>query len=138
MRRNSKLELFWRRDMRPDSAFTGGVTFVEILAAEREARTAIESATPGLGAEAWRDLQPGIESRPSHEFVHGGAPDVSSDEEEGDIDAIPRSKPHIVGQGMLEYALILALVAVTVIVLIGTVGHQAQDVFSNVSRGLAT
>ena len=39
---------------------------------------------------------------------------------------------------MVEYALILGLVAITVIVLIGTVGHQAQDAFSNLSRGLAT
>jgi Flp pilus assembly pilin Flp len=39
---------------------------------------------------------------------------------------------------MVEYALVVVLIAIVVIVLLGTVGHQAQDVFSNVSRGLAT
>jgi Flp pilus assembly pilin Flp len=124
--------------MRPDSPFTGGVTFVEILAAEREARMVTERSGPGLGDETWGDLPPVIESRPSVEFGLGGAHDVSSNEEGGDSEAIPGSKRRINGQGMVEYALILALVAITVIVLIGTVGHQAQDVFSNLSRGLAT
>lgn len=41
------------------------------------------------------------------------------------------------GQGMVEYALILVLIAVVVIVILGIVGHQVNNVFSNISNGLA-
>ena len=41
------------------------------------------------------------------------------------------------GQGMVEYALILVLIAVVVIVILGIVGAQVNNVFSNVSNGLA-
>jgi Flp pilus assembly pilin Flp len=50
-------------------------------------------------------------------------------------------RPHkapIVGQGIVEYELVVVLIAIVVIVLLATVGHQAQEVFSNLSRGLAT
>jgi pilus assembly protein Flp/PilA len=40
------------------------------------------------------------------------------------------------GQGLVEYGLILILVAIVVIVVLGVVGHQANNVFSNVSNGL--
>ena len=40
------------------------------------------------------------------------------------------------GQGMVEYALILVLIAVVVIVLMAVVGRQVKNVFSNVSNGL--
>jgi pilus assembly protein Flp/PilA len=42
------------------------------------------------------------------------------------------------GQGMVEYALILMLVAVVVIVVLTTVGKEAKNVFSNISSGLGT
>ena len=42
------------------------------------------------------------------------------------------------GQGMVEYALILVLIAVVVIVVLTTVGHRVQNVFSNISSGLGT
>ena len=42
------------------------------------------------------------------------------------------------GQGMVEYALILILVAIVVIVILAVVGHQVNNVFSNVSSGLGT
>ena len=42
------------------------------------------------------------------------------------------------GQGMVEYALILVLIAVVVIVILQVVGAQVNNVFSNVSNGLAT
>jgi pilus assembly protein Flp/PilA len=42
------------------------------------------------------------------------------------------------GQGMVEYALILVLIAVVVVIVLTTVGHQVQNVFSNVSHGLST
>ncbi len=42
------------------------------------------------------------------------------------------------GQGMVEYALILVLIAVVVIVILTTVGHQVNNVFSNISHGLST
>jgi pilus assembly protein Flp/PilA len=39
---------------------------------------------------------------------------------------------------MVEYALILVLIAVVVIVLLQVVGTQVNSVFSNVSNGLGT
>ena len=42
------------------------------------------------------------------------------------------------GQGMVEYALILVLIAIVVITILVVVGHQVSNVFSNVSNGLAT
>ena len=42
------------------------------------------------------------------------------------------------GQGMVEYALILVLIAIVVIVILQVVGNQVNNVFSNVSNGLAT
>jgi pilus assembly protein Flp/PilA len=43
---------------------------------------------------------------------------------------------HEEGQGMVEYALVLVLVAVICIVLLTVVGKQASNVFSNVGKGL--
>ncbi|MFI5062216.1 MAG: Flp family type IVb pilin [Actinomycetales bacterium] len=40
------------------------------------------------------------------------------------------------GQGLVEYGLILILIAIFVIVVVGVVGHQTNNVFSNVSNGL--
>jgi pilus assembly protein Flp/PilA len=40
------------------------------------------------------------------------------------------------GQGLVEYGLILVLIAIVVIVVLGVVGHQVNNVFSNVSNGL--
>jgi pilus assembly protein Flp/PilA len=40
------------------------------------------------------------------------------------------------GQGMVEYALILVLIAIAAIVLLKVVGQQTNNVFSNVSNGL--
>jgi len=40
------------------------------------------------------------------------------------------------GQGMVEYALILVLIAVVVIVVLKAVGTQTANVFSNISNGL--
>jgi pilus assembly protein Flp/PilA len=42
------------------------------------------------------------------------------------------------GQGMVEYALILVLIATVVIVILSTLGQQVNDVFSNVNNGLAS
>ena len=42
------------------------------------------------------------------------------------------------GQGMVEYALILMLIAVVVVLVLGVIGHQTENVFSNVSHGLST
>ena len=41
------------------------------------------------------------------------------------------------GQGMVEYGLILALVAVVVIVILTTMGGQLKSIFTNVSGALA-
>ncbi len=42
------------------------------------------------------------------------------------------------GQGMVEYALILVLIAVVVIVILTTLGHRVNNVFSNISHGLSS
>jgi pilus assembly protein Flp/PilA len=42
------------------------------------------------------------------------------------------------GQGMVEYALILVLISIVVIVMLQLVGHQVRNVFSNVSNGLSS
>jgi pilus assembly protein Flp/PilA len=41
------------------------------------------------------------------------------------------------GQGMVEYALILVLISIVVIVILATLGHTVNNVFSNISHGLA-
>jgi pilus assembly protein Flp/PilA len=41
------------------------------------------------------------------------------------------------GQGMVEYALILVLIAIVVIVILQIVGKQVNNVFSNISNGLS-
>jgi pilus assembly protein Flp/PilA len=41
------------------------------------------------------------------------------------------------GQGMVEYALILILIAVVVIFILNLTGQQVNNVFSNVSNGLS-
>ena len=38
---------------------------------------------------------------------------------------------------MVEYTLILVLIAIMVIVILTTVGHQVNNVFSNISHGLS-
>jgi pilus assembly protein Flp/PilA len=42
------------------------------------------------------------------------------------------------GQGMVEYALILVLIAVVVIVILSTVGKRVNNIFSNISNGLSS
>ena len=42
------------------------------------------------------------------------------------------------GQGMVEYALILVLIAVVVILVLSTVGKQVKNAFSNVSSAIGT
>jgi pilus assembly protein Flp/PilA len=40
------------------------------------------------------------------------------------------------GQGMVEYALILVLIAIPVIFILTFMGHQVNNAFSNISSGL--
>jgi pilus assembly protein Flp/PilA len=41
------------------------------------------------------------------------------------------------GQGMVEYALILMLMALVVIVLLSVVGRETNNVFSNITAGIS-
>lgn len=41
------------------------------------------------------------------------------------------------GQGMVEYALILVLIALVVIVILQVLGHQVGNAFSNINNGLS-
>jgi Flp pilus assembly pilin Flp len=41
------------------------------------------------------------------------------------------------GQGLVEYGLMIILIAIFVIVVVGVMGHQTNNVFSNVSNGLS-
>jgi pilus assembly protein Flp/PilA len=47
-------------------------------------------------------------------------------------------RTHQEGQGMVEYALILVLIAIVMIVILSTLGHTVNNVFSNISNGLAS
>lgn len=47
-----------------------------------------------------------------------------------------RLRQHTLGQGLVEYALILLLVAIVVIVILVMLGPQVGSVFSGVSRGM--
>jgi pilus assembly protein Flp/PilA len=40
------------------------------------------------------------------------------------------------GQALVEYALLLALIAVVSIVILGTLGHQVSSIFSKISHQL--
>ena len=42
------------------------------------------------------------------------------------------------GQGMVEYALILSLIVVVVILMVTLLGHQTQNLYSNISSSLGT
>ncbi len=45
--------------------------------------------------------------------------------------------PREEGQGLVEYALILVLVAIVVIVVLGLLGEQVSTVFSNITNALS-
>ncbi len=47
-----------------------------------------------------------------------------------------RLRSGLPGQGMVEYSLILMLVAIAVIVIFVVVGHRVSDLYSNVNNGL--
>ena len=44
--------------------------------------------------------------------------------------------PREEGQGLVEYALILVLIAIVVIVILGVLGTQVSTIFSQISSGL--
>ena len=44
--------------------------------------------------------------------------------------------PREEGQGLVEYALILVLIAIVVIVILGLLGDQISNIFSQISSGL--
>ncbi|HEY6538220.1 MAG TPA: hypothetical protein VI138_04160 [Candidatus Dormibacteraeota bacterium] len=49
-----------------------------------------------------------------------------------------RMRPGVsLGQGMVEYSLILGLVALVVLVVFVLVGHHVSDIYSNINTGLA-
>lgn len=48
--------------------------------------------------------------------------------------ALGRLRDEERGQGLTEYALIIALIAVVVAVVVLTLGHQISNVFSNVTN----
>ena len=45
--------------------------------------------------------------------------------------------PREEGQGLVEYALILVLIAIVVIVILGLLGDQVSTIFSSIRSGLA-
>ena len=51
--------------------------------------------------------------------------------------AVDESRDDQRGQGMTEYALIIVLIGVVVVFVVGIIGHQVQNVFSNVSSGMS-
>jgi len=51
---------------------------------------------------------------------------------------VKRARTREDGQGLVEYALILMLIAIVVVVVVSTLGHTVNNVFSNVSGGLSS
>jgi pilus assembly protein Flp/PilA len=45
--------------------------------------------------------------------------------------------PREEGQGLVEYALILVLIAIVVIIILGILGTQISAIFSNITSGLS-
>ena len=45
--------------------------------------------------------------------------------------------PREEGQGLVEYALILVLIAIIVIVILGVLGTQVSTIFSEITSGLS-
>ncbi len=114
-----------------------GPSFLEILAAQRAARRD-SGEVSSRGVDASRERFPLVGTSPGIGFTDVDVPDFDIDEEPESVIAKGRRRPRVFGQGMVEYALLLVLIAVVVMVVLGTVGHQAQDVFPNLSHGLAT
>ena len=46
--------------------------------------------------------------------------------------------PREEGQGLVEYALILVLIAIVVLVILGILGTQVSTIFSQITSGLST
>ena len=57
--------------------------------------------------------------------------------EEHTAPAVNEAREDERGQGMTEYALIIVLIGVVVVFVLGIIGHQVQNVFSNISSGLS-
>ena len=121
-----------------DRSVEEGQTFLEILAAQREARGDVDSETAGNGTQPWCEARSSSDCEGTFALAERDQTVSESIGEPTAGEAARRNKPRMVGQSMLEYALIVILLAIVVIVLLGTVGHQTQDLFSNLSRGLAT
>ncbi len=52
------------------------------------------------------------------------------------VEAVSHRDSEEEGQGMVEYALILVLIAIVVIAILTIVGHKVSTVFSNINNGL--
>lgn len=48
----------------------------------------------------------------------------------------PKAQRNQSGQGLVEYALILVLIALVVILILATLGGTLQNVFSNIAAGV--
>ena len=57
--------------------------------------------------------------------------------EEQTAPAVDETREDQRGQGMTEYALIIVLIGVVVVFVLGIIGHQVQNVFSNISSSLS-
>jgi pilus assembly protein Flp/PilA len=53
------------------------------------------------------------------------------------LELVPKLERDEEGQGLVEYALILVLIAIVVIVILSVLGKQVNNAFSNVSNGLS-
>jgi pilus assembly protein Flp/PilA len=52
------------------------------------------------------------------------------------LNCLWRVEPDQGGQGLVEYALVLVLIAVVVLIVLGMIGKNVIDLFSNISSGL--
>ena len=113
------------------------MTFVDILAAGREARRVVDGAVADQDTDSWCGASSDAAGQVGLALTAGDLLECETYEERC-TETKRRIRPRIIGQDVVEYAMVVVLVAIGVILLLGTVGHQAQDLFSNLSRGLAT
>jgi Flp pilus assembly pilin Flp len=53
------------------------------------------------------------------------------------VQALRRKRRREAGQGMVEYAFIIVLIAIAVLVGLQVLGHATNNLYSNISNGLA-
>jgi Flp pilus assembly pilin Flp len=87
----------------------------------------------GLGSTAGsRPYDPAMTAPATHEPT----PDPETSPTPAPVDGTLADRSGERGQGMVEYAFILILIAMAVLVALQVLGHSANTLYSNISNGL--